>query len=117
MKTLIGVNLQIEGIHNWPGVVDTNYVDEVGYLQNLHRHIYHITCEIPVTHSDRDKEFIAFKHQILKYLRANYWSTAEQLHVFGSMSCEMLAKELMQKFDLSMCKVSEDGENYAIIVK
>ena len=117
MHTLVGIKLELEGIHSWSGVVNTHYKDEVGFLQHPHRHIFHIECTKKVNHDDRDIEFIAFKHEIQNYLRSSYWSTFDSLHVFGDMSCEMIAKELLKEFDLESCKVDEDGENYAIVIK
>ena len=116
MKTFIKVNLDIEGTHQWSGVVDTPYKDEVGYLQYPHRHIFKIMCKKEVFHDDRDIEFIAFKHEITSYLRQEFWSTHDGLCVFGEMSCEMIAKMLCLKFNLVECEVSEDGENGAIVV-
>jgi len=33
------------------------------------------------------------------------------------MSCEMIARELIEHFNLSRCEVSEDGENGAIVTR
>ena len=35
--------------------------------------------------------------------------------MFNSMSCEMLANELIDEFDLYSCEVNEDGEGGAIV--
>jgi len=112
--------LQIEGTHNWPGCP----FEEVDYLRVPHRHMFHIKAHKLVTHSDRDVEFIMLKHQIQRYLIGRYWSgwenhtagrTAKGLCEFGAMSCEMIAEELINQFDLCRCEVSEDGENGAIL--
>lgn len=115
MKTYIGITLDIEGLHQWSGVVDTPYKDEVGYLQYPHRHIFRIECQKEVHHDDRDVEFIAFKHEVQSFIRKEFWSTHDNLCNFGDMSCEMIAKILLVNFDLVSCKVSEDGENYAVV--
>jgi hypothetical protein len=95
-----------EATHNWPACP----FEEVSYLRDEHRHIFHITAYKPVTHSDRDVEFILLKHQIQKYLKEQY--PTGQL---GAKSCEMLAEELICAFDLSQCEVSEDDENGAVV--
>ena len=95
---------QFEATHSWP---DCN-ISEVNYLENEHRHIFHITSFKKVTHDNRDTEFIELKHRIQEYLESNF--PFKQL---GSMSCEMLAQELIEEFKLSRCIVSEDNENGA----
>jgi hypothetical protein len=99
------VKLQKEGIHFWKDCP----LEEVDYLANAHRHIFHITCKKEVKHGDRDIEIIMFKHQIEDYLDKRYGRVAE----FGSKSCEMIAQELKEIFELNYCSVLEDNENGA----
>lgn len=103
VKTNVIVNLQFESTHKWEACP----FEEVAYLRNLHRHVFHICCKKQVAHNDRDIEIIMLKHSILKHLESKY---PESL---GPMSCEMLAEELMSHFDLCYCSVLEDGENGA----
>ncbi len=103
--------LEVEGVHNWP---DCPF-DEVAYLRDPHRHMFHVKAFKKVTHSDRDVEFIMLKHQILSHFYDGYFNSTLKLFEFGPMSCEMIAKELIAKFNLSKCEVSEDGENGAIV--
>lgn len=112
MKTEVYCSLQVEATHAWPGCP----FDEVAYLRVPHRHVFFIKAYYPVAHSDRDVEFIMLKHRIQNYLHAMYFSEKQQLHAFGSKSCEMLAEELIKEFELSRCDVSEDNENGAIVV-
>lgn len=113
MKTQAYVycSLQVEGTHCWPSCP----FDEVAYLRDPHRHVFHIKAYKHVTHDDRDVEFIMLKHQIQNSLRLGYWNEDQKLHVFGAKSCEMIAKELIFNFHLHMCEVNEDGENGAIV--
>lgn len=55
------------------------------------------------------------KHLIQSYM-LSYWSDDLQMCDFGKRSCEMLAIELVKKFDLCKCVVSEDGENGSVLV-
>lgn len=106
-------NLQVEGMHNWPGCP----FEEVDYLRSAHRHIFHIKATKLVSHDDRDTEFIMMKHRIVEHLTSTYvdHGNTHQVHSFGSMSCEMIAQELITKFGLIECEVSEDGDCGAIV--
>lgn len=103
--------LQIEGIHNWPGCP----FDEVAYLRDPHRHMFHIKAYKAVNHDDRDTEFIMLKRKIQLHFRHNYYETRLKCCLFGAMSCEMIARELIDAFGLTRCEVSEDNENGAIL--
>jgi len=119
MLTEVWCTLEIEGTHNWP---DCPF-DEVYYLRDPHRHVFYIKAHKQVMHDDRDVEFIMLKHHIQQYLIERYWAgwneregfTGTALCEFGAMSCEMIARELIEAFDLSRCEVSEDNENGAIV--
>lgn len=95
---------QFEATHNWP---DCN-VDEVAYLRNEHRHVFHIESHKVVDHDNRDTEFIVLKHRVQELLEEWYPD-----HKLGSTSCEMLATRLVGALGLSKCMVSEDNENGA----
>lgn len=113
IKTTIYVSVQAEGVHRWPAA--TQVFPKVGYLSNLHRHTFHIKAHKPVNHDDRDVEFIMFKHDIQEYLVTRYWSNDMHLYDFGSMSCEMIAREILQHFDCTTVEVNEDNECGAIL--
>jgi hypothetical protein len=104
-KTMVYCTLQFEATHNWPECP----FEEVSYLRVEHRHVFHIKAYKWVNHDDRDVEFIMLKHRIQEYLNETYPN-----HKFGKKSCEMLGRELAEKFDLCQVDVSEDGENGAV---
>ena len=106
MKTQIIVTLQIEGIHKWQNCP----LEEVSFLRNEHRHIFHIEARKEVTHNDRDIEIILLKRKMQEYYGTLPFN-------FGNQSCEMIAEDLMNAFDLCYCKVMEDNENGALITK
>ena len=91
------------------GLSMENHLEDVEFLKFPHRHIFHICCKKKVTHDDRDIEIILLKRKINKYLNKMFPKT------FGEMSCEMIAKLLLNCFELSYCKVLEDNENGAEI--
>jgi hypothetical protein len=122
ITTEVYCTLSVEGTHNWPNCP----FDEVDYLRVPHRHMFGIKAYKNVYHDDRDVEFIMLKHRIEAYLLTNYgqpithetgWEICDnkRVCVFGAMSCEMIARELIEEFDLSRCEVNEDGENGAIL--
>lgn len=110
MSVKIVVNFTIEGLHCWP----TCYLAEVDFLKNPHRHLFHICCKKDVSHLDRDIEIIRYKRRISEHLHNKYGSPCCD---FGSMSCEMIAEELLRTFSLDYCSVLEDGENGAELTK
>lgn len=106
MNTTIIVKLQFEALHCWPGVVEVlPEIQDIHFLQFPHRHIFHITMEKEVSHSDRDVEIILFKRSVEKYLKETYSGN------LGAKSCEMLAEELMKQYECRMVEVLEDNEN------
>lgn len=105
-RTQVYCTLQFEGIHCWPECP----FDEVAYLRDPHRHVFYIKAWKDVYHDDRDVEFIMLKHRIQEHLAAKYPGGR-----LGRKSCEMLAAELIDQFDLAACDVSEDNENGAIM--
>jgi hypothetical protein len=117
-KTSVIVKLQIEGIHAWKGVPD-ELIPHVGFLKFPHRHMFHIKVVKAVTHDDRDVEIIDLKRKIIHYLSDRYGTSAvpevKMWHDFADMSCEMIAAELCQAFDLASCEVLEDNENGAVV--
>ena len=113
MKTNIICRLQVEGLHWWPEA--SKYEPTMVYLESPHRHMFHIEVKKQVFHDDRDVEFIVFKRKIHNYLLAKYFDEQYELCNFKAKSCEMLAKELLEHFDLTYCAVYEDNENGAEI--
>lgn len=111
MIKTITVQLKIEWLHCRP----TCPIEEVSYLRDLHRHIFHIRCWKIVSHNDRDVEIIQFKHNIESFLTKLYRSEAHRCCVFGSRSCEDIAEELILNFWLMQCEVLEDWENWAAL--
>ena len=113
MKTNIICRLQVEGLHWWSEA--NKYEPTMVYLESVHRHMFHIEVKKEVFHDDRDVEFIVFKRKVKKYLEDKYYDEQYDCCNFKAKSCEMLAKELLEKFDLVYCSVFEDNENGAEI--
>lgn len=92
--------VRLTGFHRWPAAPEHR-----SYLGVRHRHIFHITAHITVSHHDRDVEF----HD-LRDLIEGWWSPER-----GAQSCEHIAVDLREhltvKHGLTVTEVtvSEDG--------
>jgi hypothetical protein len=113
-KTYIIVKLQVDGMHNFPKAAEL--FPEVAFLADRHRHIFHFEIKKEVFHDDRDVEFVCFKRNVLNYLLNKYSDSHMRTLEFGSKSCEMLAREILESFDCKSVSVFEDGENGAEII-
>jgi len=106
---MIWVTFQREGIHCYPAAATDPKLEDVSFLANPHRHIFHFRVAIEVHHNDRDIEFIQFK----RWLESLYQGTLE----LNYKSCEMISDELYHKIANCYPKrrieisVSEDNEN------
>lgn len=102
MRTLVWATTQFEGFHRWKSAPDS-----VAFLRDWHRHLFHVRLGVQVEKHDREVEFLTLKTQVDEHL-AKYWKGQK----FES-SCEMIAADLLQRFQASFVEVSEDGENGA----
>lgn len=113
MKKTIYVRFDLAGMHKWPKAVR-----EVHFLSYEHRHLFKFKCSAKVTRDDRQLEFFMLQRKIKLWLLDTYWSAEHQMLDFGSMSCEMIAKKILNRFkSLNEVEVSEDGENGAVITR
>jgi len=105
MTNFIWVTNQKELFHRYPDAPD-----EVSFLKNRHRHIFHFKTYIEVKHNDRDVEFIMFKKFIQSFLD-NFKA------ILCDKSCEMISDDLYEVIKEKYperevrIEVSEDGEN------
>lgn len=105
MNHYIIVKTEFAAIHSWPECP----IEEVSFLRNPHRHVFHIVLKKEVTHNDRDIEIIQLKNCIHEFLE-QYRNKD-----MGRKSCEDLAEELITKFNAVYVSVLEDNENGAEI--
>ena len=109
--TTVIVKLAVDGCHNFPKAAEL--FPEVAFLADRHRHMFHFTVAKRVNHDDRDVEFIMFKRDILNYLVNQYSDSHMRTMEFGAQSCEMLAREILNRFECEWVEVWEDQENGA----
>lgn len=105
-------SLRFEALHHWPDAREL--LPRVGFLADRHRHVFHVRCWKRVDHGDRHTEFIALKRDVGRWLRLKF-RQEQDVADLGARSCEMLAQELIDAFNLSRCEVLEDGENGAVV--
>ena len=110
-KTMfIEVNTQFEFFHKWE-----NAPEEVGFLRNLHRHDFLVTCQIEVYHNDRELEFFMVLHRLESFIND------ELKHMPATTSCEQFCEKigefLIETYGNRnlMIKVSEDGKSASIM--
>ena len=109
----IFVSFAMEGLHQWKDCP----LEEVKYLRDMHRHMFHFEIEKKsILNDDREIEIIMFKQSVQKYLGDKYQKNSSVLE-FGNMSCEMIAEDIASEFDCSVVKVTEDNENGAKIYR
>lgn len=107
VQTNVVVTLRVAGIHCWPSARDS-----VSFLRSPHRHLFHIRATKSVVHADRQIEVLGLQNSISDWVESKKNGTTDLVD-FGADSCEMIAAELLEKFDLCYCSVMEDGENGA----
>lgn len=106
MTRLVVVRFQFEAIHSWPECPH----DDVAFLRAPHRHMFHVEAKMHVNHNDRDVEFIMLKREMENYVQTVFAGD------IGRKSCEDIAEELVEWFELHSCSVFEDGENGAEVI-
>ena len=112
-KTVVIIKLAVDGMHNFPKAAEL--FPEVAFLADRHRHMFHFTLAKMVNNDDRDVEFIMFKRDVLNYLHDQYSDSHMRTHEFGAKSCEMLSRELLERFECDWVECWEDQENGARI--
>jgi len=110
IETSITVRTRFEGLHCYP-----NAPEEVSFLRNLHRHVFHVDVTLTVFHDDRDVEFFILQREIDKFI-------SEHVSQLDNKSCEMIARTIFNYIfdkysnrDYYEVSVSEDGENGATV--
>lgn len=104
-KKFVFVTTQFEGYHRWKDAPDKE-----AFLRDWHRHIFHVTMTMEVSHGNREIEFFDLKDKLNTFVLPWLGRRFE-------WSCEQLAEQILNNFDAYMVEVSEDGENGATVVK
>lgn len=109
IKTLIVVNISIDGIHTWLDA--EKQLSEVAFLSYPHMHQFKIQVkkEVETGNNDRQIEIISFKHELEDYVKRCFYDKSLKCCDFGNRSCEVIAKDLMEAYNLDFVQVLEDG--------
>lgn len=87
MKNIIIIQLEIEGFHHYP-----NAPQEVEFLSFNHRHTFKLKAGYKVSDLNREKEIFLCRDEVREYLNESYGYPCQ----FKNMSCEMIAKEVLE---------------------
>ena len=98
MTSWIYCSFQFEGLHHWKDAINEKDVD---FLAFKHRHMFHVKLSLPVSHHDRDIEFIKLKNYLLEVVTD--WP--RNLH---TSSCEDIAYKLAVVSQCFVNKISKD---------
>lgn len=121
-KRLVVVRTTFDAVHQWVNApIDTQSISSI--LQYPHRHKFYVELRAPVTHSDRQIEFLEMKAQLDKIcheLFSGSWSTPVAVlpyscETIAAMIGECLTASDRRFYELPMFTVSvfEDNENGA----
>ena len=107
----ISVSTSFEFVHCWPEAPE-----EVQYLQNPHRHVFHVNALIEVFHDDRELEFIMVKHFIDSKINAALkdWLVSTSCEQMCDFILHTLQSQYGSMRDITV-SVFEDGENGAVM--
>ena len=105
MQSYVWTQLQFEGFHCWP-----NAPEEVSFLRDRHRHLFHVKVSWLVSHADRDLEFFIQQKKVRKLIDEKLKDPST-----ANYSCEHWAEYLYTACGASEVTVSEDGENGATV--
>jgi len=113
MKRFVVIQFEIEGVHHWPDCPH----EDVAYLRDKHRHVFHVRTATAVGHGDREIEIIRHKRAMMRWLVKAFPRYKGGCLDFGKFSCEMIAEAIINEFGCDWCRVLEDGENGALVMR
>lgn len=111
MRSHVGIVLTVQGYHQYPDAPE-----QVAFLRDEHRHLFKIECVFNVVDLNRELEFFIMRQKIEDHLDITYPKRLNG-YKFGAMSCEMIAHELLNAFNLEACTVREDDENWGRVYR
>lgn len=109
-QSYIKIRTQFEGFHHYPGASKID--PRIAFLEERHRHMFHVEVTISVEHNDRELEFFLVKWDLQDFIKGKE---------MNNQSCEMIAdlitEYLISKYGVRYYKVvvSEDGESDGIV--
>ena len=101
-NTSVIICLDVDGFHRYP-----NAPKAVSFLRKKHRHTFKIKVAVQVETLDREKEIFLLRDDLQDYINEAFGCPAQ----FNTMSCEMIAKEVLEFFEPEnaiWCEVYEE---------
>lgn len=97
LEKQIMIRTSFRGTHNWPEA--SKYAgDQVQFLEDRHRHTFHVNAELTVSDSDREVEFFVFQSQVDMAIEALYKKEYDSLvYDLGRRSCETIAEQIISR--------------------
>ena len=114
-RSYIAVRTQFEGYHAYP---DAGSIDpRIKFLERPHRHVFHVTARMSVTHDDRELEFFLVKWALNDWIAATFGNTQSLTNSCESIATRIIHEHLIPKWGDRdyVVTVSEDGENEGIV--
>jgi len=106
MRTEVIVTIYVQGFHYWEDARDT-----VQFLKDKHFHNFRIVVYKGVDELDREIEFFEFAEKLRSFISRRFPVSSSSVVTgldFGTMSCEQIAKVLVEEMQLNSCEVWED---------
>jgi hypothetical protein len=106
-RALVLTEFDVVGFHHYPDAPN-----KVDFLKHKHRHIFTIKMGYNVKDLDRELEIFIMQDYVKDYLYETYGSPC----LFENMSCEMIAKEILEfsiPDGVKFVEVLEDGKGGA----
>jgi len=120
-QTTVIIDFDVEGFHEW---IDVPANKRYSFLRNSHRHMFRIRAGIRVEDLNREVEIFDEQWKVIEWLRVRFAPMSafesnkypEGVIFFGTRSCEMIAQEILENFEVSgylWVEVLEDGRGGA----
>ena len=106
MKTRVVACNFIEGFHFWPDAPKRRR-----FLAFEHRHLFRIETSFDVSDDDRQIEIYDAQECVERFLFDNFGKPCR----FGKLSCESIARRILESLDAQEVKVLEDGFGGAVV--
>ena len=107
----IKVRTQFDGLHRWEDAPD-----EVDFLRNPHRHMFHVSVKMEVKHQTRELEFFIMQKEVnalIQKWKNNIGTETESCEQIAQWLVVQLTEQYGERF--IEVEVSEDGENSGIV--
>lgn len=119
IHTTVWVRTSFVALHSWEDAPE-----QVKYLRSPHRHKFNVFLAVR-TDADREVEFHMLKHKLDGYIQSSFVLTSTtdlEYDIVGivptvNLSCEVMARRILQHFTAAIVTVDEDGENGATVTR